>query len=677
MRSNRLSRLIVSIVFIVAGWTTAHAAPDGPSVISPKYETRIERHVMIPMRDGTKLSADMVRPDAEGRFPVVFHYDPYRRSGLGWDIYLAKRGFVSLKLDARGTGGSEGINTDEYMPIEQQDGYDAVEWLAQQPWSNGNVGMMGASYSGFTSLQVATHRPPHLKAIVPIYATDDRYTDDCHYTPGGNMRMYYDVGTYGGMMVGLNALPPYPEMDRLNWTEMWKLRLEKNEPYILQWMKHQVDSPYWRSGSLRPDYDRVQCPVFLIAGWHDGYASSMLRTYANLKAPKKLLAGPWCHTLPDSSMPGPRIEYMSEVSRFFAHWLRGEDTGIMQEPPLTFYMQEFAKPERTMDTIPGHWRNDANFPVPGTKELTFYLAEDGKLIPQPNEKVNRDYDEYNYLATVGLANGYWSAGGIPFYLADDQRADEAYSMTFTTSPFERETHLLGWPKVVLHASSSAQVATFVTKLSDVAPDGTSALIADGSLNGTRRQSLTNPSPMKPGEIYELSVPMWPAAWVLKPGHRLRMAVSSSDFPNLWPTPEAARNRIYRSGRYPSRVILPVVPPSTLKAPQFLPASPLAQRSNPTQQVTYDQITGMATVIVSSPRSEFRCSASSRDPSQASIVGTHKHTVTVGNEVVEVNTESSIQATKTAFRIFINLNVTKNGKPFFQKAWTVTEPRRLL
>jgi predicted acyl esterase len=163
MRLNRLPRLFVSMVVIVSGWTTAHAAPDGPPVIAPKYEVRIERHVMIPMRDATKLSADMVRPAAEGRFPVVFHYDPYRRSGLGWDIYLAKRGFVSLKLDARGTGGSEGNNTDEYMPIEQQDGYDAVEWLAQQPWSNGNV----------------------------------------------------------GMMVGLNALPPYPEMDRLDWTEMW------------------------------------------------------------------------------------------------------------------------------------------------------------------------------------------------------------------------------------------------------------------------------------------------------------------------------------------------------------------------------------------------------------------------------------------------------------------------
>ncbi len=667
----------VSIVVIVAAGATAHAQSARPFAMQPKYEARIERHVMIPMRDGTRLSADMARPGAEGRFPVVFHYDPYRRSGLEWDTYLAKRGFVSLKVDARGTGGSEGINTDEYMPIEQQDGYDTVEWLAQQPWSNGNVGMMGASYSGFTALQVATHRPAHLKAIVPIYATDDRYTDDCHYTTGGNMRMYYDVGSYGGMMVARNALPPYPELDRLDWTEIWKLRLDKNEPYLLQWMKHQVDGPYWRNGSLRPDYDRVRCPVFLIAGWRDGYPNPMLRIYENLKVPKRLLMGPWVHTLPDTSVPGPRIEYMNEVTRFFAHWLRGEDTGIMQEPPAVFYMQEFAKPERTMDIIPGHWRTGPNFPVPGAQELTFYLDEAGKLSPRPPEKVQRDYDEYDYLATVGLANGYWSGGGVPFYLAGDQRADEAYSLTFTSSPFEQEAHLLGWPKVILHASSSAQVATFVAKLSNVAPDGTSALIVDGSLNGTRRESLTNPSPMKPGEIYELNVPMWPTGWVLKPGHRLRLAVSSSDFPNLWPTPEGARNRIYRSGRYPSRVILPVVPPSTLEPPQFLLASSLPPRGTTTQQVTYDQITGTVTVIVTGTAREFRCSASSRDPSQASIVGTHKQVVNAGSDAIEVNAESSIQATKTVFRILINLNVTKNGQPFFHRVWTATEPRRLL
>ncbi len=209
---------------------------------------------MIPTRDGKRLSGDVFRPDAEGRFPVIIMYHPYRkddvgRGGVGEHFYFAERGLASVRLDARGTGTSEGINTDEYRLQEQLDGYDAVEWMAGQPWCNGNVGMYGGSYSGFTAMQVASHRPPHLKAIVPLYVTDDRYTDDCHYDRGGNMRMYYDVGTYGGNMVAMNALPPLPELAGAKWAETWKERLENNQPYLLEWVKHQVDGPYWKNGS--------------------------------------------------------------------------------------------------------------------------------------------------------------------------------------------------------------------------------------------------------------------------------------------------------------------------------------------------------------------------------------------------------------------------------------------
>jgi putative CocE/NonD family hydrolase len=282
----------------------------------------------------------LIRPDAPGKFPVIIEYIPYRKDDVSIGIndvhcYFAERGFIGVRLDVRGTGGSEGVNLDEYMPVEQQDGFDAVEWCARQPWCNGNVGMFGTSYGGFTCIQVAMQRPPHLKAIVPLYATDDRYTDDCHYTSGGNMRMYYDVGTYGGTMVAMNALPPVPEFAGERWAELWTQRLEKNQPYLLTWLKQQVDGPYWRSASLRPAYERIECPVFLIAGWRDGYANTMLRTFTQLKVPKKLLVGPWVHSRPNVSVPGPRIDYLDPVARFFAHWLRQEDTGIMNEPPLT------------------------------------------------------------------------------------------------------------------------------------------------------------------------------------------------------------------------------------------------------------------------------------------------------------------------------------------------------
>ncbi|PYV16338.1 MAG: peptidase S15, partial [Acidobacteria bacterium] len=168
--------------------------------------------------------------EGDVRFPAIVEYHPYRKDDVtrgGADVhrYFAERGFIGVRLDVRGTGGSDGVNTDEYRAVEQLDGYDAVEWLAAQPWSNGRIGMWGTSYGGFTALQVAMHRPPHLRAIAPIYATDDRYTDDCHYTPGGNMRMYFDVGTYGGLMVAMNALPPAPEFAGAGWAETWRTRL--------------------------------------------------------------------------------------------------------------------------------------------------------------------------------------------------------------------------------------------------------------------------------------------------------------------------------------------------------------------------------------------------------------------------------------------------------------------
>lgn len=735
---HRVSRFFALAFFAVLSLTSMPESPlqaAKPVVMKPRHKVIVQRNVQIPMRDGKKLSADLIRPEADGRFPVIIEYHPYRkddvsRGGHDAHYYFAERGFVGVRLDVRGTGGSEGINTDEYVPQEQADGFDAVEWCARQSWSNGSVGMFGSSYGGFTAIQVAMQQPPHLKAIVPMYATDDRYTDDCHYTPGGSMRMYYDVGTYGGSMVAMNALPPIPELAGERWAELWQERLEKNQPYILSWMKRQVDGPYWRKASLRPAYDRIQCPVFLIGGWRDGYASAMLRTYTRLKVPKKLWMGPWVHTRPNTSVPGPRVDHLNEVVRFFAHWLRDENSGIMQELAVTVYMQESVRPERTLDVTPGQWRCERDFPLAGTKELTFYLQEDGKLSNQPRGKPRQAFDEYDYLPTAGVGNGYWSAGGMSFYLAEDQRGDEAYSLVYTTPPFERAVHVLGWPRVILHASSSARVATFVAKLADVAPDGHSALVADGSLNGTRRHSLTDPQPLTPGEAYECVIPMAPTGWVIPPGHRLRLAVSSSDFPNLWPTPEKARNRIYRGDGKTSRVILPVVPAEEPRLPvnmlallgfkppppahlgdllaltatvaamneprQFLSPPRLHQAVKsygqpPTQQVLRDQITGAVTVINRTAGTtvlpdhhgtlvgehRFRCTASSKDPAQADIVGTHTWTLQREDGTIEVSAESSIRATATAFHILINLSVTRNGKPFFQKKWMVSEPRRLL
>ena len=672
-------------------------------MIEPRFDVRVDRHERIPMRDGTHLSADLIRPDADGRFPLIIEYHPYRkddasRGGYDAHFYFAERGFIGVRIDARGTGSSEGVNTDEYLPIEQRDGFDAVEWLAEQSYSNGQVGMFGSSYGGFTALQVAMQQPPHLKAIVPIYATDDRYTDDCHYSRGGNMRMYYDVGAYGGSMVAMNALPPSPELAGPQWAQMWKARLEQNEPYLLQWLKHQVDGEYWRRASLRPDYDRIKCPIFHIAAWHDGYVNAQLRSFMKIThVQKKILVGPWVHQRPNSSVPGPRIDYLNEVCRFFAHWLRQEDTGIMDEPPLTVYMQHYAPPSRSLDMIPGDWRSESKFPIENATQATWFLNEPAALSEKSTGPLRSQYDEFRYDPIVGTSSSFWSAGGIRCYLADDQRTDEALSMTYTSEPCENDLHILGWPQLVLYASSSAPVATFVAKLSDVAPDGRSALICDGSLNATRRNSYTEPEHLVPSEVYELEIPMMPTGWVIKAGHRMRLAVSGSDFPNLWPTPNPAMNRIYRGGPYPSRLTVPVVSAGTMPKPAFLPSSRLRSpvrhlSGEPAVQcLTRDQLTNAVTlenrlsgtVVLEdnlgqlTRTAHFRCTASGCNPAQASIVGTHAFVLRREDGEFEVVAESTIRATKSAFHLVINLSVNRNGRHFFQREWAVSEPRVML
>jgi hypothetical protein len=417
--------------------------------------------------------------------------------------------------------------------------------------------------------------------------------------------------------------------------------------------------------------------------------------YSELTCPRKLLVGPWVHQRPNTSTPGPRINHLDEMARFFTATVR-PDPQPLEGPPIVTYMQEYAPPRRTIETTPGQWRADGEFAPNGTQPWTLHLTENGKLLPRADGDPLAGVAEFNYEPAVGVQSTFWSAGGMSFYLADDQRADEAHSLNFTTAPMEQDTPLLGWPEVVLFAESSAPMATFVVKLSDVAPDGQSALITDGSLNGTRRHSLEEPEEMTPGEVYELNVPMQPTGWVLARGHRLRLSISGSDFPNLWPTPLPARNRIHYGGARLSRLTLPVVGPSTLPAPTFDPPPTLKKFGTsyadlPQQRIEVDQITGDVTVVnrragktvledglgTIASESRFRCTASSTNPAQSSIVGYHRYSVERQDGVYDVVGESSIRATADCFHIVIDLTVHRNGRLFFQKQWLATEPRRKL
>jgi putative CocE/NonD family hydrolase len=658
---------------------------------------------------------DLHVPDADGWAaqprPVLLEYLPYRKDEVapysGAQHLLAQHGYIGARLDCRGTGSSEGVTTDEYVEREQQDGAEAVEWIARQPWCTGKVGMFGKSYGGFTALQVAALQPPHLAAIVPVYFTDDRYTDDCHYR-GGCLRGYYDVGHYGAYMVGLNALPPYPEWSQEDWARLWEEHLTQNEPYFLEWLGHQTDGEYWRNGSLRGSYDRIRCPVLLIGGWRDGYPNPPLRTFAQLRVPKKVLIGPWNHSWPDQAIPGPRVDWVAELRRWCDHWLKGEANGAADDPPITFYVQAYDDPRADRLETSGSWRVARDFPLPGASEQVLHLRAAGALAadtPQPggstesaasySEAAGEAFDAFEYRPTVGIAGGLWS-GGVPFGLPTDQRPDELHALTYTTAPLEVPLEIVGWPRAVLHVRSTAPVMAFVARLCDVAPDGTSALVTTGVLNGTRRASLTRPEPMDPEQTYELDIELDCTAWRFAPGHRVRLAVSSADFPNLWPTPFPGANRVHRGAGTPSRLLLPVVPSrqpddEAAPTPAVAPVSPY--RLGPDErpwELAHDVLgdrTGLRTVTRDVRRptptaeltTEARLSmwASNRDPADVVATGEHRRRFVRAGGTITVDTGCTLRSTASAFHLTIDLDVKVDGRPHHQRRWVRSYPRVLL
>jgi hypothetical protein len=304
-------------------------------------------------------------------------------------------------------------------------------------------------------------------------------------------------------------------------------------------------------------------------------------------------------------------------------------------------------------------------------------------------------DVYVYDPTVGLCGGLWSAG-VPFGLPTDQRPDEIHALTYTSEHLDVPLEMMGQPQVELHVCSSAEVMAFVVRLCDVAPDGSSALICSGVLNGTRRQSLTHPEPMIPGEIYKLSISLEGTAWRFEPGHRIRLSVSSADFPNLWPTPYAGTNTVYRGHQYPSRLILPVVPTKELKDEvAFAPSKANVKiyglsPNEPVWQVVQDVLRNRTGVMLHTRGSgwvsettevtndrQLTLWAHTKNPANVSGIGRHYRKIVRSDGETIVDSSYSICSTETAFHVVINLDVKVNGLPHFQKHWTQTFKRELL
>jgi len=328
-------------------------------------------HVWIPLADGTRLAARVWLPeDAEAEpVPAILEYIPYRKNDWTWPRdatmhpYVAGHGYACVRVDLRGSGDSDGILEDEYLQKEQDDALEVLDWLAAQPWCTGAVGMIGISWGGFNGLQVAARRPPALKAVITVCSTDDRYTDDVHYM--GGCLLGIDMLPWASQMLVWQATPPDPEVVGEGWREQWLDRLDRTPPYVEAWLAHQRRDAYWRHGSVCEDFSAIECPVYAVGGWADGYSDAVFRLLAGLSCPRKALVGAWAHSWPHEATPGPSIGFLQECLRWWDQWLKGVDTGVMDEPMLRVWLQEAVPPRLHYDERPGRWVAEADWPADG------------------------------------------------------------------------------------------------------------------------------------------------------------------------------------------------------------------------------------------------------------------------------------------------------------------------
>jgi putative CocE/NonD family hydrolase len=526
------------------------------------HEVRTIANEWIPLSSGERLAARVWLPDRAEVEPVpaIVEYIPYRKGDYSaardqmMHGYFAGHGYATLRVDVRGTGDSDGFHTEQWAEAYDDDAKDLFRWIADQPWCNGRIGMIGLSWGGQTGLRMASLAPPELKAVIAASAADDRYTNK--YL-GGCLLLNSVV--WASTVTAQNSRPPDPANVGELWKEMWLNRLENLIRYIENWVGHQTRDDYWESGSVVPYFGKFGCPVLIVGGAADpGYALTVPTLLEKLTVPVKGIIGPWAHKYPHLAMPGPAIGFLQEALRWFDRWLGELENGIEGEPALRAYMHEFMAPKGYLPEKSGRWVKEDRWPATGIEPRRLVLNATGLGDSATAELAVPIHTPL----TAGLAGGEWMpwlAFGEQEELPLDQRDDDERSVTFDSEPLEERLEILGLPSLTLELASDKPVAMVAARLCDVAPDGTSVRVAYGALNLTRRDSLERPEPLEPGRRYRVNLPLYFAAYGFQTGHRIRVALSTSYWPIVWPMPEAATVTLYTGM---SSILLPVRPQRT-------------------------------------------------------------------------------------------------------------------
>ena len=626
----------------------------------------VERNVLVPMRDGVLLAADVVRPATEQRLPAIINFGPYHKDGrgglLGVDTvhrHFAGLGFATITADLRGLGNSGGHSPGPFAPGEALDGHDLVEWAAQQNWCDGNVGMWGVSYPGVTALSTAATRPPHLKAIVPIHATSDLYRGVVSL--GGTASGFWMRADWGPRMAAYNLMPPLLHDGQRRWQDVWAEHLTGNTPWLEAFTAHPGFDDFWCSRVA--DMANIVCPTFNICGWRDLYSDCTPRDHQQINAPKKLMIGAWKHEFPDTGKEAPAAG-LREMERWFERWLKGTPNGIEHEAPMAMFVQGRR----------GLWRSEQDWPPKRQNALELFMHSDGALAKQPGDASASSHHTYD--PTVGIHSllwDPWTTSLDPTHVRDHS-ADDARSLCFTGSVLTEPMELIGTVQARIDLAASVLPLNLVVKLSAVDSNGQSTLITTGWADLSSQTSAG----LRSGVHVELRA----TAYRLEAGQRLRVALSCADFPRIWPTPLPGSLQIFHGQ---SRIRLPVcpVPPATAPSPAWGALRPellhsdndlggaqgweisrdlmgdgVCLSASKTERVRVDAHTELTIDHA------YRASVAAAQPDKAQMQSTTTIRVIQATGITELVTGTVSTAQQTT----VNVDIQVNGQPYWQRHW---------
>jgi putative CocE/NonD family hydrolase len=642
-----------------SGQVTAQRRDEPLSAASPKplFAVEVTRDVRIPtpLPDVT-LAATLIRPVGAGRVPALVTIYPYvKDAGAGIQNeaemrWFAARGYACLLVDIRGTGASDGVQRATIDPTEADDGVAAIDWAAAQPWCTGDVGMWGMSYGAGLTLRTAARNPPHLKAILAIEGRIDVERDFVH--PQGNAGCLGSV-MWGGFMLYLQLLPPFEDYGSPAQTARWLRRRDEMEPWLIDFVRHQPGDPAWRAPSLDPA--QISVPAFCVAGLRDLFRDPTVRAYEAIGGPKKLLFGPWAHSLPHMS-PFGAIDFRKLALEWWDYWLRGEDNGAMTSPPVTLCFSGGSPDWRQFDSWP-----------PPAERIRFEADAAGVLVKAAGERVIAI--PFRTSPVTGALSGLYELPTNSFRPPLDQHEDDLLGTVFETGAHAEDMLIGGKPSLTVRWADEAAPERLVVHLTDVDSEGGSRLIAKGVLR--------DPAP---GSRQAIS--LGAVGYRLAAGHRLRIVLSSSDFPRLWPLAKSAQQAVIAG----LTLELPVVPQDARVATAFAAPAyddavspPLVQSVEPIWTIQRDlaadgvEVTVGGRMAALTPNREHRFEMNQMttarvvrgDPAAASVHGRYSGSMQMQNgEVVKV--EVSVRATATSVEADGKIDI--DGKSVFSRQW---------